>query len=37
MAGLWVRWESTEGTVIESLNIITTEANGFMKPIHNRM
>lgn len=37
MAGLWERWKSPEGTVIESFNVITTEANSFMKPIHNRM
>ena len=37
MAGLWERWKSPEGTVIESFNIITTEANSFMKSIHNRM
>jgi len=37
MAGLWERWKSTEGTIIESFNIITTEANSFVKPIHNRM
>jgi putative SOS response-associated peptidase YedK len=37
MAGLWERWKSPEGTVIESFNIITTEANSFMMPIHSRM
>jgi len=37
MAGLWERWKSPEGTIIDSFNIITTEANSFMKPIHNRM
>ena len=37
MAGLWERWKSPEGNVIESFNIITTEANSFMKTIHNRM
>jgi len=37
MAGLWERWKSPEGQTIESFNIITTEANSFMKPIHNRM
>jgi putative SOS response-associated peptidase YedK len=37
MAGLWERWKSPEGNIIESFNIITTEANSFMKPIHNRM
>ena len=37
MAGLWERWKSPEGSIIESFNIITTEANSFMKPIHSRM
>jgi len=37
MAGIWERWKSPEGNIIESFNIITTEANSFMKPIHNRM
>ncbi len=37
MAGLWERWKSSEGNIIESFNIITTEANDFMKPIHSRM
>ncbi len=37
MAGLWERWKSPEGNIIESFNIITTEANSFMKPIHHRM
>lgn len=37
MAGLWERWKSPEGNTIETFNIITTEANSFMKPIHHRM
>ena len=37
MAGLWERWKSPEGEMVESFNIITTEANEFIKPIHNRM
>lgn len=37
MAGLWDRWKSPNGEVVESFTIITTEANDFMKPIHNRM
>jgi putative SOS response-associated peptidase YedK len=37
MAGLWERWNSPQGQIIESFSIITTEANSFMKPIHNRM
>jgi putative SOS response-associated peptidase YedK len=37
MAGLWERWKSPEGGCIDTFSIITTEANSFMKPIHNRM
>jgi len=37
MAGLWEGWKSPEGGTIDSFSIITTEANSFMKPIHNRM
>jgi putative SOS response-associated peptidase YedK len=37
MAGLWERWKSPEGVVVESFSLITTEANSFMKPIHGRM
>jgi putative SOS response-associated peptidase YedK len=37
MAGIWERWKSPEGNDIDSFSIITTEANDFMKSIHNRM
>jgi len=37
MAGLWETWKSADNTLINSFTIITTEANSFMKPIHNRM
>lgn len=37
MAGIWERWESKEGRVIESCAIITTEANQELQPIHHRM
>jgi putative SOS response-associated peptidase YedK len=37
MAGLWERWKSPEGDLLDSFTIITIEANSFMKPIHNRM
>lgn len=37
MAGIWERWKSPEGGIVESFSIITTEANSFMKPVHNRM
>ncbi len=37
MAGLWERWKSPQGEIVDSFTIITTEANSFMQPIHNRM
>ena len=36
-AGLWELWHSPEGESIQSCTIITTEPNGLMAPIHNRM
>ena len=35
-AGLWEYWDN-EGETIYSCTIITTEANEFMQPVHNRM
>ena len=35
-AGLWESWKGPEG-VVESFTIITTEANDFMRPYHDRM
>jgi putative SOS response-associated peptidase YedK len=35
-AGLWERWEKGEEP-IESCTLITTDANGVVKPVHNRM
>jgi putative SOS response-associated peptidase YedK len=37
MAGLWERWKSDEGQVIESCTIIVTDANALLAPIHDRM
>ena len=37
MAGLWDEWMSADGTIVHSFTIITTSANEFMKPIHDRM
>jgi len=38
LAGLWDHWRRPEtGETVESYTIITTSANAFMAPIHNRM
>lgn len=36
-AGLWEHWKPLEGEPVETCTIITTEPNGLMAPIHNRM
>jgi putative SOS response-associated peptidase YedK len=36
-AGLWEFWRSPEGEEIRSCTIITTEANGVVRPVHERM
>ena len=37
MAGLWETWKDPEGKVVPSCTIITTSANDYLAPIHNRM
>ena len=37
MAGLWETWRDPQGSVVPSCTIITTAANDFIAPIHNRM
>jgi len=37
MAGLWEIWKDPQGNVVPSCTIITTSANEFLSPIHNRM
>ncbi len=37
MAGLWERWRDPEDQVLESCAIVTTEANGVVANIHDRM
>ncbi|MBI1258980.1 MAG: hypothetical protein GC204_16030 [Chloroflexi bacterium] len=37
LAGLWEVWNSPHGDEVHSFTIITTDANEFMAPIHNRM
>jgi len=36
-AGIWDHWQGEGGEVIESCAIITTEANGVLRDIHERM
>lgn len=36
-AGLWEIWNSTDGSQVLSCAIITTEPNGLVEPVHNRM
>lgn len=36
-AGLWEHWQGSDGSEIESAVILTTEANGVVAPLHDRM
>lgn len=36
-AGLWDRWRSPEGRVIETCSILTTSANDLVRDVHDRM
>jgi putative SOS response-associated peptidase YedK len=36
-AGLWDRWESPEGRILESCTILTTTPNELLQDIHDRM
>jgi len=36
-AGLWERWESQNGEIIESCTILTVDANDLVSEIHDRM
>ncbi|MGQ9503289.1 MAG: SOS response-associated peptidase [Thermogutta sp.] len=37
LAGLWDRWESPDGGILETCTILTVEPNALMAKIHNRM
>ncbi|PWH17879.1 MAG: hypothetical protein DDG60_01445 [Anaerolineae bacterium] len=36
-AGLWEEWHASDGSLVKSCTIITTEPNALMSAIHNRM
>jgi len=36
-AGLYERWRSEEGEVLDTCTIVTTEATALLRPIHDRM
>ncbi len=36
-AGLWTTWSSPDGGLVPSCTIVTCEANGLTRPIHQRM
>jgi putative SOS response-associated peptidase YedK len=36
-AGLYERWRSEGGDVLDSCAIVTTEANSLLQPVHDRM
>jgi putative SOS response-associated peptidase YedK len=37
VAGIWEEWRSPVGELLETFSILTTSANRFMSPIHDRM
>lgn len=37
MAGLWEHWTSPDGELMQSFTILTTEANTWMRALHDRM
>jgi len=37
VAGLWDRWQSPDGTVLESCTILTTTPNELLQDVHDRM
>jgi len=37
MAGLYERWLSPEGEVLDTCTIVTTRANALLRPLHDRM
>lgn len=35
--GLWDRWRSPDGTLVERCTLLMTNANALLRPIHHRM
>ncbi|HXO21878.1 MAG TPA: SOS response-associated peptidase [Thermoanaerobaculia bacterium] len=36
-AGLWSSWRDPEGNALDTFTILTTDANDFIRPLHDRM
>ncbi len=36
-AGVWDRWHDPGGKLVETCSILTTESNGLIRPLHDRM
>lgn len=37
VAGLWDGWRAADGSILRTVAVITTDANGTLRPIHDRM
>jgi putative SOS response-associated peptidase YedK len=37
MAGLYERWRSPDGEVLDTCTVLTTQANALLRPLHDRM
>ena len=37
LAGIWDGWRGLDDEVVRSFAIVTTDANGLLRPVHNRM
>jgi putative SOS response-associated peptidase YedK len=37
LAGIWETWHKPDGEIVETVAILTTEANELVQPAHNRM
>lgn len=37
LAGLWENWKAPDGTIIESMALVTTSANATLQQVHDRM